>query len=92
MSGNSPFDRFIEGDRKAMSEAAVRGYQLYLSKANCASCHVSFNFSDETYHNLGVGMLVRKPMSDALRRANWKAIKGRSKRRRCARSPIRLRI
>jgi cytochrome c peroxidase len=61
MSGNSPFDRYIEGDRKAMSEAAVRGYQLYLSKANCASCHVSFNFSDETYHNLGVGMLVKKP-------------------------------
>jgi cytochrome c peroxidase len=61
MSGNSPFDRYIEGDRKAMSEAAVRGYQLYLSKANCASCHVSFNFTDETYHNLGVGMIVKKP-------------------------------
>jgi cytochrome c peroxidase len=61
MSGNSPFDRYIEGDRKAMSEAAVRGYQLYLSKANCASCHVSFNFTDETYHNLGVGLIVKMP-------------------------------
>lgn len=61
MSGNSPFDRFIEGDKSAMSESAARGYQLYLTKANCATCHVSFNFTDETYHNLGVGMTARKP-------------------------------
>lgn len=61
MSGNSPFDRYIEGDKSAMNEAAVRGYQLYLTKANCATCHVSFNFTDETYHNLGVGMTTRKP-------------------------------
>lgn len=61
MSGNSPFDRYIEGDKGAMSESAVRGYELFLTKAGCATCHVSFNFTDENYHNLGIGMLVKKP-------------------------------
>jgi cytochrome c peroxidase len=62
MSGNSPYDRFTQNDDKsAMSEAAFRGYQLFLGKAACASCHVGFNFTDESYHNLGLGMDKKKP-------------------------------
>jgi cytochrome c peroxidase len=45
-----------------MSESAVRGQKLFFSKeANCAACHVGANFTDEKYHNLGVGMDVEKP-------------------------------
>jgi cytochrome c peroxidase len=62
MSGNSPFDRFTQlKDQTAMSEAAQRGYTLFLGKANCASCHVGFNFTDESYHNLGLGINTRQP-------------------------------
>jgi cytochrome c peroxidase len=62
MSGNSPFDRFTQlKNETAMSESAKRGYHLFLGKANCASCHVGFNFTDESYHNLGLGLEAKKP-------------------------------
>ena len=61
LSGNSPFDRFNGGDKKALSAAAQRGLALFQGKANCVTCHVSFNFTDENYHNLGVGMDNAKP-------------------------------
>ena len=49
-------------DAHPMSELALRGRRLFFSaKANCAACHVGANFTDEKYHNLGVGMTVEKP-------------------------------
>lgn len=56
LSGNSPYDRFKAGDKKALSASAQRGLTLFEGKARCVTCHASFNFSDENYHNLGVGM------------------------------------
>ena len=44
-----------------MSESARRGMKLFSGKANCAACHAGANFSDEQYHNLGVGMDADKP-------------------------------
>ena len=38
-----------------MSSAAVRGLQLFTGKANCAACHSGPNFTDESFHNIGVG-------------------------------------
>jgi cytochrome c peroxidase len=49
-------------DAKPMSAEARRGRDLFFSeKANCTACHVGANFSDEKYHNLGVGMEKEKP-------------------------------
>ena len=56
LSGNSPFDRFGAGDAAALSPGARRGLGLFRGKAGCAPCHAGFNFTDESYHNLGVGM------------------------------------
>jgi cytochrome c peroxidase len=56
LSGNSPYDRFRAGDVNALSPAARRGLTLFEGKAKCASCDVGFNFTDESYHNLGGGM------------------------------------
>ena len=61
VSGNSPYDRYTAGDKDAMSVAAVRGMDLFNGAANCKVCHAGFNFSDESYHNLGVGMDKPKP-------------------------------
>jgi len=45
-----------------MSESAIRGRDLFFSeKVNCAACHVGANFTDEKYHNLGVGMDKPEP-------------------------------
>lgn len=49
-------------DAKPMSVEARRGRDLFFSeKANCTACHVGANFTDEKYHNLGVGMDKEKP-------------------------------
>lgn len=63
LTGNSPADKWEAGDKKAMSESAARGRELFHGKANCAICHDGFNFSDSDFHNLGVGMQkgINKP-------------------------------
>jgi cytochrome c peroxidase len=52
--GDSPFDRFINGDRSALSTEQQAGLQLFRGKANCTACHVGPTFSDERFHNTGV--------------------------------------
>ena len=61
LSGNSPYDKFKAGDASALTPAARRGLALFEGKAKCQACHVGFNFTDESYHNLGVGMNREKP-------------------------------
>jgi cytochrome c peroxidase len=61
LSGNAPYDRFRAGDKGALSPAAQRGLALFEGKARCAPCHAGFNFTDEGYHNIGVGMDREKP-------------------------------
>ena len=60
LSGNSPFDRFIAGDRNAISAAQKRGWDLFRGKAKCIECHAfsqgSPFFSDFDFHNTGVAM------------------------------------
>ena len=56
VSGDSAYDRYQAGDKSALSPSAVRGMELFNGKANCVKCHAGFNFSDENYNNLGVGM------------------------------------
>jgi len=58
VSANSPFDRFVAGDRDAVSQSAQRGFLIFRTRARCAICHSvnqSFPFlSDQNYRNTGV--------------------------------------
>ena len=47
--------------RGALSPAAQRGLALFEGKARCVRCHTGFNFTDEGYHNIGVGMDKESP-------------------------------
>lgn len=51
---DSPFDRYMKGERSAMSEAALRGKNIFEGKANCIQCHNGPLLTDENYHNIGV--------------------------------------
>ena len=62
LSGDSPFDRYEAGTTSALSPAGRRGLEIFRTKANCTSCHVGVNFSNEKFHNIGVGM--EKPNPD----------------------------
>jgi len=54
ISGEAPFDRFVEGEDQALSPAARRGFALFNTKANCASCHSGWAFSDSSFHDIGI--------------------------------------
>jgi cytochrome c peroxidase len=54
LSGDSPFDRYINGDRGALTAEQQAGLQLFRGRANCVACHVGPNFTDERLHNTGV--------------------------------------
>ncbi|MGH8055620.1 MAG: cytochrome-c peroxidase [Candidatus Entotheonellia bacterium] len=51
---DAPFDRYMGGDRQAMSQSALQGMELFKGKARCILCHNGPNFTDSQFHNLGV--------------------------------------
>lgn len=61
LSGDAPFDRFKAGDKTALSESAQRGLKLFTGKAHCSACHSGPNFTDNAFHNVGVGMDREQP-------------------------------
>ena len=61
VSGPSPYDRFAAGERDAISPAAQRGLTLFNGKGHCSPCHSGPTFSDQSFHNLGVGMDAPEP-------------------------------
>jgi cytochrome c peroxidase len=54
VSTNSPFDKYVGGDKTAMPKSAVKGMELFKGKARCILCHNGPNFTDNKFHNLGV--------------------------------------
>ena len=61
LSGNSAYDRYVAGDKSAMTPEAQRGKDVFFGKGRCVTCHVPPTFSDSLFHNLGVGMKAEKP-------------------------------
>jgi cytochrome c peroxidase len=57
VSNNSQFDKWLRGAKNAMTPQQVRGFRLFTdpAKGNCAACHQPPNFTDNGFHNIGVG-------------------------------------
>ncbi len=55
VSGDSPYDRYMNGSREALSPEARRGLDIFRGKGNCGACHIGPNLTDESFHNTGVG-------------------------------------
>lgn len=53
---DTPFDRWLAGDRRALTLQEWRGFQVFKdpAKANCAVCHSAPNFTDNGFHNIGI--------------------------------------
>jgi len=58
LSGDSRFDKYNLGAREALTEQEIKGMKLFNGKANCSNCHSGFNFTDEEFHNIGIGVSV----------------------------------
>ncbi|MDX8391919.1 MAG: cytochrome c peroxidase [Mariprofundaceae bacterium] len=50
---DSPFQRYVNGDKKALSGAAKRGFELFRNKALCIGCHTAPLLTDNNFHNIG---------------------------------------
>ena len=64
VSFDSPFDHFVAGDGNAISDSAKRGWVLFNSKARCHLCHALTDsqpdvtvFTDNDFHNIGIGII-----------------------------------
>jgi cytochrome c peroxidase len=51
--GIAPFDRWVDGDEAAISEAAKRGFVLFHTEAACSACHTGWRFTDDKFHDIG---------------------------------------
>ncbi len=60
VGGETAWDRWQAGDASAVSEAAKRGYQVF-QEARCVLCHVGVLFTDQQFHNVGIGMAADSP-------------------------------
>jgi cytochrome c peroxidase len=56
VSRGSAFDRWLAGDKRALTPEQYRGYQVFTDAArgNCAACHSGPNFTDNGFHNIGI--------------------------------------
>jgi cytochrome c peroxidase len=61
---DSPFDRFIAGDKNAIDDSAKRGWELFNAKGRCNKCHALSEenrdvttFTDNDFHNIGIGII-----------------------------------
>ncbi len=53
ISSPSSFDRFLAGEKKALSNSQLRGLHLFRTRAKCMNCHHGALFSDNQFHNNG---------------------------------------
>ena len=49
---DAPFDRYLAGDNRALSDAGKRGALLFYGRANCADCHAGALQTDFQFHNI----------------------------------------
>jgi cytochrome c peroxidase len=62
VSKNSAYDRFVAGDRTALSSAAQRGSKLFFSvRTKCSTCHAGPNFTSGEFKVTGVPNVPGKP-------------------------------
>ena len=55
ISGNAPYDQYINQDSSSLTPAQLRGMDLFFSeKTACSNCHKGFDFTAYTFENNGL--------------------------------------
>ncbi len=61
ISGNSAYDRHEAGYEGVMTPSQLRGMELFMNEAQCATCHTPPLFTSGRFYNAGVGAKTKKP-------------------------------
>jgi len=56
VSRRSPFDRYLLGEKAALSDEALQGLELFQGAAGCVRCHHGPLLSDNKFHRIGIGL------------------------------------
>ena len=67
VSDQTPFDRYMDGDDRALTTEQERGMKVFYGKGNCAGCHAGPEFSVASTSSLNRGMGPR----EAARKQDW---------------------
>ncbi len=54
LANNTPWDNYVRGEKKFMTERMKKGAVLFLGKASCTNCHSGDHFSSFGFQNVGV--------------------------------------
>jgi len=60
VSRKADFDRFLEGNKNALTDQQLVGLHLFRTKARCVNCHNGPLFTDNDFHNVGLTYYGRK--------------------------------
>jgi cytochrome c peroxidase len=65
---NSPFDRYLAGERKAMTSTQIKGFNLFMGKAQCGTCHFVpyFNSLVPPLYDVSETEILGTPKTDQL--------------------------
>jgi len=78
--GDSPVDRFIRGEITALTLEERQGMWIFESRGGCWRCHAGHgNFTDEKFHNTGVGAVDGVPEIARFAKTRDEADRGRFK-------------
>jgi cytochrome c peroxidase len=59
LTTEAPFQKWLKGEKDAMTEQQVRGAMLFFGKAHCVSCHSGPSFNAMNFYALGVNDLYQ---------------------------------
>ncbi len=51
---NTPFDRYMRGDKTALAPKQIKGLEVFQGKAGCIQCHNGPMLTDEKFYNTGI--------------------------------------
>ncbi len=54
ISKNAPIDRYLRGDKNALTSEAKKGLEIFTGKGKCIDCHYGHYLSDQKFHALMV--------------------------------------
>ncbi len=55
VTGPTLHDKWLEGNREVFNQSQERGRMIFFTRGQCATCHLSRNFTDNLFHNIGTG-------------------------------------
>jgi cytochrome c peroxidase len=54
VSPETRFDRWVEGDAAALTARELAGFDIFVGKGGCVSCHGGWRLTDDSFHDVGL--------------------------------------